>query len=362
MIRIRIAARDPGAAVALVPVAQLAAGSYEVDVWALPKAAEVFRQQAVEHRRLADPSVPVLEQLWDASPASVLLTGTSHYAPFEPHLWRIAREHGVASMAVLDGWANAERRFEIDRPDHVAALDAGQVRELTALGFDPARILVAGHAWLRRCEEKRPSVLAENRPAGRRADTQVLFVSEPIAADVQGGFNADYGFDEWDAFHYLWRACDRVAGPERRIGIAVKLHPYQDPGQSRARFSEGLAALDPNPHLAVELLPASASADPWVLWSDLVCGIGSILLLESVVLGRPVVSLQPGCVREDTFVASRRGYAARLTTEGHLAKLTELLRSPELRAEELRRNRSFLSTIPSNPEERIMDWIRAGGR
>jgi hypothetical protein len=201
-------------------------------------------------------------------------------------------------------------------------------------------------------------VLAQSRPAERRADTQVLFVSEPIAADVSGGYNADYGFDEWDAFQYLWRACDGVAGPERRIAIAVKFHPYEDPEKSRARFSAGLAAQRANPHLAVELLPAAARAEPWVLWSDLVCGIGSILLLESAVLGRPVVSLQPGCVREDTFIASRRGYAARLVDDAQLAVLVDLLCSPERRAEELQRNRSFLATIPANPEERIMDWIR----
>lgn len=362
MSRIRIAARDPGAALVLAPVAQRASESHELDVWGCPKAAEVFRREGLDVRRLDDPpAYAQLERLWEESPASLLLTGTSHYAPLEPYLWEIARKRGVPSLALLDGWSNLERRFEGGRPDHVAALDAGQVAELEALGFDPERILVAGHAWLRHIGQRRASGLAEERCAERSADLQVLFASEPIAADVRGGFNADFGFDEWDAFHYLWRACERVAGPERRIEIALKFHPYEDPEGSRARFSRRLAGLR-SAHLTATLLPPTAEAHPWVLWSDLVCGIGSILLLEAIALGRPVVSIQPGCLREDTFVASRRGYAIRLLRDEQMTQLVELLASPERRAEELRRNRSFLETVPRDPEERILAWIRAGGR
>jgi hypothetical protein len=85
-----------------------------------------------------------------------------------------------------------------------------------------------------------------------------------------------------------------------------------------------------------------------------------MLLLESIVLGRPVVSLQPGLIREDTFIVGRRGLAPTLTDPAEGVRiLSDLLDAPAARLALLERERRFIDMIPADPVSPIASWIRA---
>jgi glycosyltransferase involved in cell wall biosynthesis len=85
-----------------------------------------------------------------------------------------------------------------------------------------------------------------------------------------------------------------------------------------------------------------------------------MLLLEAMVLGKPVVSVQPGLIREDTFIASRLGFAHALTDPAQGEKeLIRLLTNPALRQTEAARHQAFFGKIPEDPVGRILKWIRA---
>jgi hypothetical protein len=359
MALVRFAARDPGGANVLAGFLSRQAGGLSFDIWTLPKATPVFESAGFRCREFSENFEPVIvREAWLQLPVHKLITGTSHYAAFEPLLWDLARASGCASLAINDAWANLPARFQAGRPDFVGALEEGQRSELEALGFRPEQIIVTGHPWLGSLLENRRQNLAANEPPPRRATVQALFVSECIASDVAQGVNAPFGFDEFDAFAVLHRAAMQAAHAGISVELAIKFHPYEDP----APFKSRLRGLPSAPGLVVTTLDRSAKPYPWILWADLVAGIGSMLLLEAMVLGRPVISVQPGLMREDTFIASRRGFARTLThPETAVQELTHLLTSAESRKTVRACNQGFLQTLPCDPYGAIREWISRPG-
>jgi hypothetical protein len=359
MATVRFAARDPGAANVLACFLKrwTAAPAIARDHWTLPRATAVFGRAHISTREFPeDIAREVLERAWDQRPADALITGTSHYAPFEPVLWDIARRHNCPSLAIIDYWSNLDRRFATSRPDAVGAIDAGQAEELNALGFAPGQIIVAGQAWLSSLREQldAPHVESDGIAAQDQA-VRVLFVSEPVAHDVAIGANPAWGFDEVDSFRLLHQAACQAVQAGRAVNLAVKFHPYENP----AEFKKRTEALSAFPGVTVRFIDHGEAPHEWVRWADLVAGISSVLLLESMVLGKPVVSVQPGLLRENSFLASRRGYVRTFTdrAEGRTA-LTALMLSAGDRENLRAGHRPFLRTIAQDAISPIADWIR----
>lgn len=356
---VRFAARDPGAARVLACFLDewRAPNAIEVEVWTLPRATSVFTEIGCRTREFPeDFAADALAEAWRARPAAVLVTGTSHYAPFEPALWDLAHRYGCPSLAVIDQWTNLARRFPAGRPDVIGAIDERQAEELRTLGFADAEVVVVGHPVLARLAREH-----EPAPAGPGADgpVRVLFASERIAQDVAEEVNAPYGFDELDAFRVLQRGACRAATAGVEVAIAVKPHPYEEP----ALFQRRAAELPAPPGLTVRHLEPGEAPYPWLRWADLVVGIGSVLLLEAIVLGKTVLSLQPNLAREDTFVAAQLGFARTLTDpdEGERAVFA-LIVDPAERERERARHAGFIRMIRGDRTAALDAWIRRGLR
>ena len=351
---IRFAARDPGGANVLAGLLPSIKEEFDFAIWALPAAALVFERAGFQVSPFAEnPHWEELQAKWRKKSADALITGTSHYDPFESVLWQIAGRDHCRSLAVLDSWSNLAVRFRHRRPDFVGAIDRGQIEELEALGFDPSNVLLTGHPWLSAVTEN--AAIGHDQMPARRGDIHILFVSEAIAGDVAQGSNEPFGFDEFDSFSVVHLAAAEVAKTGKNVQLAIKFHPYEDP----KGFLERLETLPRQDGLTLLPLRRTEKPHPWVLWADLVTGVGSMLLLEAVVLGRPVISVQPGLEREDTFVASQRGCARTLTVavDGEAA-LRELIVSEQARSDELDLNRRFLDLMPRDSTSAILNWLR----
>ena len=350
---VRFAARDPGAANVLASfIRSWQPAHIDWDCWAMPQAAKVFERESIAHREVEDISFAFLSSEWQRDPARILITGTSHYAPFEPRLWSLAKQHDCPSLAILDYWTNLARRFYEGRPDAIGAIDSPQREELLRLDFRSTDILLTGHPWL-------ASVAAENhcdskRRATKSDATRVLFVSEPIAQDVAAGANEPYGFDEVDALEVLYRGALRIAHEGRKTDIAIKFHPYENPENCRHRT----AKWEKHGNLKLQHLAKNSHAREWVSWADLVVGISSVLLLEAMLLGKPVVSLQPGLKRENTFIAGNLGFAPTLTDARRGAEfVASLIHDPQKREELAAMHQPWVASIPTYSVTPITGWI-----
>jgi len=256
----------------------------------------------------------------------------------------------------MDQWCNLRVRFRHGWPDYVGAIDAAQSDALARLGFAGENVLVVGHPWLAELVESRAAHTATPKTPRDRDAVCVLFVSENIAEDVANGRNAPFGFDEIDSFDVLYRAASAAAELGTKVSVAVKCHAYEDP----ARFRKYLEGLTPPPLMRVASVPPGGNPRAWVLWSDLIVGISSMLLLEAMVLDRPVISVQPGLQRENTFQAGVNGYARTLTDPAEaVSVMTQMIRDPEERRVALDGHRKFTDTLERDCVEPVLRWIRS---
>jgi hypothetical protein len=142
-------------------------------------------------------------------------------------------------------------------------------------------------------------------------DFLVLFASEPITSTYGAGALAYWGYTERTILSSLVRAAEKIAGEaERSVVLVVRPHPKE----GSDHFLDIVAQCD-----RVRCLFDTGNS-PWMLMkrADLVCGMSSMFLIESVILGRPVLSVQIGLCREDPFVLSRRGIMRSVISEGNL--------------------------------------------
>lgn len=354
MAFVRFAARDPGGANVLASVAADLEGDgpFRFDVWTMPRATPVFARLGLPTREFPeDVGHPALREGWAGPQPDALVTATSHYPGFEPPLWALARAGGCPSLAMLDSWANLDQRFRDGRPDYVGYIDDAQADALRAMGFPDSRLVHTGHPWL--SAQVRAAVASPARSPA--ADPlHVLFVSEPIASDVAAGVNAPFGFDEFDAFALLYSVCAERARAGRRIALRVRFHPYEQPDAFLARA----AGLTPVPGLSFSAAPGSEPAPQSLLEADLVTGIGSMMLLEAFVVGRPVVSLQPRTVRGDVFIGGQRGITPTIQDPSRAAgTLGPLLDGLAARADLVLRQRAFLDAVRADLRSALVPWL-----
>ena len=354
---IRFAARDPGAANNLaVFIRDLKIpDGVGIDVWALSRSEKVFGITDFKpHLFNDDFTEEQLRSEWDKKPADLLITGTSNRKPFEPLLWEIAKENNCPTLAIIDYWTGLEMRFTQCEPDTIGVIDSEQKAELVSLGVDKDKVIITGSLWLadqvRKAETK-----GKNRASGKKDGVvNFLFLSEAIAKTTELGHSTPYGFTEIDAFKMLYKSCLKASSSNLEIELVVKFHPYEDGDLIKAAYRE----CEKTEKVKVRFIKNERDPEELIKEADIVGGINTMLMLEAVVQGKPVVSLQPGLLPSCHSVIERIGHAQILTElESGIDVLADLMSSEKSRFELVNKCSSFKDKISVDTQEVIASWI-----
>lgn len=361
MARLLFAAAEPGGANVLASFHAGAHNGYgAAEAWATPSACAVFEAAGLQIHLLAVPlSAEDVERRWQASETPrAVLTGTSLDGTMEAALWRLAARDGVPALAWIDQWMNLDRRFRRGRPAWVAALDGAQRDALKSLGFEDRRIILGGHPHLHAVLSRPMKAVARDE---RDTVQTILFVSESYTDDYRSGRLSPLGYDEHEVFEIVACAVEAAAlvQPDRRIELVVKFHPLE--GEPRP-FIERLESWSWPANVHARWLPGSASGREAAANADLVIGMSSMLLLEALLMERPVLSLTPGLRGEDPFIASRLGAVlAAHERKAGIDLVKSALVEPGFRAAALDRQKRFLDAMPGDGSARILAWLQTVG-
>lgn len=290
-------ARDAGAANVLAAVFPgLAAPK---TFWAKDFARPVLDRMGIAHRdfnaEAADrPLGPadgeaVSGWLGEQGPVDLVVTGTTHRDDLTDRLiWEACAERGIPTVCFLDGWLRPTERFEMGgqffRPDCIVAVDRATARLLEDRGLARERVTALAHPHLGRIFAARKELLAGRERTrarlrelfGRPFKELIVLASEPQTYIASLGVAySENEFGEVELYEQVAGALDPARSRDRLT--VVKLHPKEDggswAGSGADLIKEEIPALD---------LAAAA---------DAVVGVKSMLLLEAVVLGRPVICL-----------------------------------------------------------------------
>jgi hypothetical protein len=213
-------------------------------------------------------------------------------------------------LAFLDQWQNYAIRFSgaygIERlayqPDFINCIDEIGKSEMCAEGFDPSKLYPLGHPYLTEIADSAANLngASVKRRLGIPEDISIaLFVSEPIFEH----FGLSRGYDQYEALKLFLTATATNPTP---ICPVIKLHPKD----YRERFEE---VIKPYHKLSPLIVEEEATALECLTMANIVVGMTSIMLIEAYILGRPIVSLQPGLKIEDPLMLTRHGLAPRVT-------------------------------------------------
>lgn len=235
-------------------------------------------------------------------------------------LARLSRECRVPVICVLDNWMNYRWRLVMDGgplflPDAYAVMDELAKQEAIIEGLPEAILHVTGHPALAglqgvfraaNAEIIRKRIINESGmlEEGRKL---IVFVSEPAEKD-QGSdrtFPNFRGYTEKSVLRLLAGCLQEYAD---RVQIGLLAHPREDERElyavwegSRGRLIGGLM----KPRTGREA----------VIAADGICGMASILLFEAMLVGKPVLSLQPNLATPSLEFLKKKGLPFFVTNE-----------------------------------------------
>lgn len=329
--KIMLFSRDPGGANTIIPlVDKLINRGYDVLLYGKDSALHRYRKFGLEgidiSYSLSEVSIGTLIYFLKEHNPAFIITGTSSDDFTEKYIWKAAQELHIPTFAILDQWVNYGIRFsdfsvsqlreyEKDKkhpylPDKVLVMDEYSKEEMCKVGIDKGRILVSGQPYFdllidgsRKISDRDMQLLKERLGAGE-GDIIITYASECLTDTYRESEGSSYywGYTERTIFIEILKVLDKaLAGLHKHIKLVVRQHPKE-----RADNYADLIALNDNPKISIYV---DREMDGWTLikLSDVVCGMSSMFLIESLILGRPTVSVQIGLKRTNPFIFDRIG-------------------------------------------------------
>lgn len=359
-------AREAGGAAALIPVLQRATGKFHSKVFAKDYALSAFRHSGLEPHELTQVSESEMRRILnEMGKPDVLLTSATSLPQLdmtEKHLWNWARREGIPSVAVLDQWQNYALRFSGTRPrehlaylpDWVTAMDQYGKNGLTEAGIPAERVVITGQPAFDRLAHLRDTFTAKERTSIRKhlgvqsKAILICFVCECFSRD----FADQLGYTEHTVLKDLIQICSRLASRGSvPWHLAIKLHP-----QNELSEFEHLKNWDRKTQLTVTVHSTEQAPLPMVMASDVVIGMTSTLLLESILLGRPTMSFQPNAKKRDNLMATVVGAIPFIDNAALCQKtLEKLIRSSDFRLDCLKQQRRVQTD--GKAAQRVVDLL-----
>ena len=298
-----------------------------------------------------------------------MITGTGSDDFTEKYLWQAAERLQIPCFAILDHWFNYGIRFspyklveqelyELDRrhpylPTKILVMDEEVRTAMIREGFEPDRLRAAGQPHFDALREQAARYGAGDRRHYRDSlklneeDFLIAFISENITEPDKGDDLSQYywGYTERSIFREFMGALQEVAAAAgRRTHVVVKPHP----NEIRDAYSDLIA------ERAGEMVTASidASVHPVNLCkaANLVCGMSSMVLVESAILELPVVSIQIGLTRENPFILDQKGILRSILERRELRKKLAEYMAGTLAA-------VSVFNVPTGAADRIIEWM-----
>jgi hypothetical protein len=306
---------EPGGAESLIPAIRLARQQprFEVSVMAYGHGLDRFRKKQIDCMEIEPIAADDFSIMESCAPNLLITSATSLPAidMTEKYLWRQARARRIPSLAFVDQWQNYAIRFSgkgADErlaylPDWINCIDEIGRTEMVREGFRQESLVAFGHPYLSSLKQDMAALRTDElkKRAGIAGGCEVaLFVSEPIREYYQN----QRGYDQYQVLEYFLSGLTGVPQPP---DIVIKLHPKDD----RALFQK---LADKHVALSPKFVGGEMSALECLAISDFVYGMTSIMLVEAYVLGKPVISLQPGLAVKDPLVLSRHRMIPVVTT------------------------------------------------
>ena len=325
--KVLLFSRDPGGANTIIPLIKpLQLKGYEVKLYGKDFALKRYKFFGFDGvdlaKEISDISFDkILGFIQDESP-SVIITGTSADDMTEKYMWLAAKQLGIHAFAILDNWMNYGVRFseygvsnlekykksKIHKylPSKIFVMDKYAKTEMVKDGIYDDIVEVTGQPYFELLTNQVQKISKHkieklrNSLAKDFSDFVITFVSE----DIENSYGADnyLGYTEKTIFNFFMKSLEEIISyTNKKITVVIKLHPKENRNSYNAFIADFR-----NKKIKI-LVEHEINSWDLVMCSDFVCGMVSMFLLEAMLLNKPIISIQIGLTKKNSFVLDQLG-------------------------------------------------------
>ena len=323
--------RDPGGCNVIAPLFNDLSKGYKVKLYGKDVALSKYKEYGLEGKDIMDSidniTLEEIEMFLIKERPDFIITGTSADDLVEKYLWKIAEKLRIPSFAILDQWVNYGIRFsefgvsqlkDYNKtkkhpylPYRILVMDEYAKDKLVLEGINEENILVSGNPYFDYIKYRKEQITKEhierfrsNIIGCKSEEILITFVSEPITKTYKENETSEHylGYTERTIFKEFISVLNNFTNEfEKNIKLIIRLHPKDDEDNYNDLINlidkKSITTIIDNKLYGLDLMYAS----------DLICGMSSMFLLESVILGKPIISIQIGLLGENPFVLHEKG-------------------------------------------------------
>ena len=292
--RIIFVAQNPGGFNALWPVIKKIKGQARILVVLSAEAKAIAKREKIDFVDADEKSDEQLHKILEKFDPHVVVAGTSQGLSIDKKIIVWAKGRGIPTVSVIDFWANYKVRFSSPDtadlaylPDFICVIDDFMKKQMLNEGFKASQLYVVGNPFF--------------DTFGNYANIKgeyIVFAEQPFSelfAKTQKMDKAS-NFNEVKIFSDFVRALEKE---KAGYPVLIALHPRC---KNVNKFNEIIA----DSSLKISVF----GGDTKNLWkkAKLILGINSMVLFQSALEGKEVLSYQPGLTKkEDPLMSNHLG-------------------------------------------------------
>ena len=314
--KILLFARDPGGANTIFPLVKpLKQKGYQVLVYGKDYALKKFSQNKIKAKKIDATLKKIrpdtINQFLQKTNPDFIITGTSAIDMTEKYLWQESEKLGIPSFAILDQWMNYGIRFSkygannikkylLDKkhqylPTRILVMDKTAKKEMIEIGIPKDKIIISGQPYFEHLRNKNISPktlkLIKNTMNIQKDDYIVTFASEPLLLTFNNKLTdkPHLGYNEISIFKELYSVLSKVAlKTTKNIKLIIKIHPREN----TKYYLKTMAEIEKS---KIKIFfDLNNDSQELIQISNIVCGMSSMFLIESILLDKPTISIQIG--------------------------------------------------------------------
>lgn len=309
-------AREAGGAAAIAPVCKaMVDEGWNLLLLGKDQGLEVFR-----NKKLPCIDFPVFDDaaLEDivyhnlGSHPDIILTSASSL-PKEMtcrYIWRWGQRHSILTVGVLDQWQNYALRFSGPNksdhlayiPDFIFVMDEIARRVMAEEGIPLERIIITGQPAFDNIRDNFQLLIGEVDRIKGQLNIDGDYIVTYVGESLQDAYGDTLGYDEQSVLEFLGDTLDNFCSEnmKSKICLIVKLHPEN-------KYEEFESVMQKWPSFEKRIIAKELSTYQVIAISDIVVGMSSVMLVESILAEKPTVSLQLNSLVDSQLVATRTG-------------------------------------------------------
>ena len=282
-MRVVVSASDPGAANAVFPLIRKLKKHTLLNIIEGP-AKKIFCSWDIDFKDSDKISQAELERMLTKFKPNLFLAGTSVGPTIDKKVLYYCKKRKIRSIYILDYWSNYVQRFSNNPgdfkflPDLICVMDDLAKKEMVKLGFNPKVICVTGNPYFE-------YFTTGFGTSGNEHDS-ILFISQPLSRVNKTHKLNMFGFDEFSVFDDLLAVLSGLK--KQDVKLSLRLHPKDYPSKYNSYLKK-------HGNVKIDRLDLKNSLKK----HGLVFGMNSIVLYLANLVGRNVVSYQPGLSKNE---------------------------------------------------------------